>query len=316
MELSDLKSFDILWFEGETGFGIDLAKKEFTAFSCPPHGLAQKARWDHQSLPLSDLREVTSKVGIPSEITMAANYGGMRGGARQAGEGIGMGIKNAMERSKAKRQNGLEFRIRSTTTPSFFAQVVDDKKRAQLFEAVSQVLETGTVDVPVRHIPDKVSAAFYTPPRKELEEREAASEARRKSVQKYLAIGCAGIAGMAGVFGLWAWASSATYKSAVLNGEDMTNAGVFRCALLTTGHSFKPERSGSVVLTAFTAEIEDANSSLFPSHAFERGDYLNGPRSGPDGRTLYSLPSSNRAYMDATDAVTANLGPVSEPDCG
>jgi len=218
-----------------------------------------------------------------------------------------------MERSKAKRNNGLEFSIRSTETPSFFAQVVDDGKRAQLFEAVRQIFETGTVDRRIQRIPDAVSSSFYKPSKDEIEQKEARSQARNGAAQKYLIIGSFAIVAIVAAFGLWAWMSSNAYRNAALAGEDMSDVGSIRCAMLTFGHSLKPTRARSIVVTSFTAESDDSNVGLYPSHYFERGTFVDGPRE-EGGRLFYGV-TSNWAFIDVDADELGNFRQAEVPSC-
>ncbi|QBY00605.1 hypothetical protein E2K80_07505 [Rhodophyticola sp. CCM32] len=313
MDLGYLKKCDVVWFEGRTGFAIDLKKGVFVALTNPPRGLGQRDNWENIVFDLNDMREVISKVGVPTEFFTSGTQAGVLGGARQAGEAAGVGIKNAMERSKAKRNNGLEFAIRSTQTPSFFAQVVDDSKRAQLFEAVRQIFETGTVDRRIVRIPDAVSSSFYKPSKAEIEQKEAQSQARQSAVQKYLLIGSFAVVAIVAAFGLWAWLSSTAYRNAALAGEDMSEAGAIRCAMLTFGHSLKPSRARSIVITSFIAESDDPDVGLYPSHNFERGTFVDGPRE-EDGRLWYGV-TSDWAFIDIENNELSNFRRAEVPSC-
>lgn len=314
MELIELKKCDVVWFEGRTGFAIDLERRIFIALTNPPRGLAQRDNWEHISFDLTDMREVVSEVGVPTEFFTSGTQPGVLGGVRNASESAGVGIKNAMERSKAKRNNGLKFSIRSSQTPSFFAQVIDDSKRAQLFEAVRQIFETGTVDRRIQRIPDNVSSSFYKPSNIEIERKEAQSQARQSAVQKYLVVGSFAVVAIVAAFGLWAWLSSTAYRNAALAGEDMSEAGSLRCAMLTFGHSLKPTRARSIVVNSFVAESDDPNVGLYPQYNFERGTFVDGPRK-EDGRTWYGI-TSDWAFIDIEESELRNFSSAKAPSCG
>ena len=78
MDLDFLKSCDVSWFEGRTGFAVHLKEKKFFAFSNPDQGLARRHNWTHETFELSDLREVASKVGQSTEyLGSVADMGGI-----------------------------------------------------------------------------------------------------------------------------------------------------------------------------------------------------------------------------------------------
>lgn len=315
MEISDLEKFDIVWFEGRTGFAIDLKTEVFVAFTNPPKGLAQANKWEHETFPIANLRDVVSKVGVPTEMFVSGGYGGgVSGGISHASEILGVGMRNKIERSKASKRNGLEFSLRSTQMPKFFSQISDDGKRAQLFEAVRQIFETRTVDARIHRLPDEVRSSFYKPSKEEIQQKEITSQSRQQNVQKYLAIGCFGIVGLVAVFGLWSWISSTTYRNAALNGDDMSQSGILKCAMLSFGHSLIPTRANSIVLTTFVAESDDEKVGLYPSYEFERGSFVDGPRE-ENGQIFYG-GINKWGFIDIDEQELANFRIAETPSCG
>lgn len=162
VEIEDIEASNISWFQGKTGFSLNIQKNEFVIYFLRERGLAQAEKWDYEIFKIDDVRNFNKTLGVATEYTTTGSYAGLSGGARQMGEGIGLAARNALEAAKAKRRMGIEFELRSTQRPKFFVQVTDEAKQDQIFEGVRQLLQDGRIDQKLLNIPDGVRSSFPT----------------------------------------------------------------------------------------------------------------------------------------------------------
>ena len=185
IDLNDIKKSDIAWFQGKTGFSINIGRDQFILFSRHDGGLAQKTKWDHTTLKVSDIRSFKKVTGIASEYSVSGHYSGLSGSAQQVGQGVGLAIKNAMEKSKAKSNTGIEFQLRSTQMPIFFVQISGERKQDQVIEGFNQLLQDGCIDQKILNIAESVGDSF---PSQEILERNKRNAIEKKERLKRLLI--------------------------------------------------------------------------------------------------------------------------------
>jgi len=148
--IEDFENDDVVYFRKNIGLAINIRKQSLLLFE------RVRGEWFDATLPLSDLRHASEiKVQAAEYYRLSSSRG-----ARGIGEGVGMAIRNSSEQSKARRETGVELHFRSVERPSFLINIVDNRERAQLREALRQAISDGKMVTPFRVIPNDVREAY------------------------------------------------------------------------------------------------------------------------------------------------------------
>lgn len=178
-EITDFENDDVSLFGKTFGFSISVDKKRVILFK--RRGTASHPWKIIAELPIEKLRSISKVDGIANEAS------GMligAGSVTQIGYGVGTGVKNAMQKAKAKRQTGIILELAWVQEPEIFIEMQDGKRRLQIIECVRQIFEGRSPDVRMASIPSEVKNSFPTQAMLDDRKRE-----QKKKLRRFLVFG-------------------------------------------------------------------------------------------------------------------------------
>lgn len=285
-QIEEIEKCDIYWFEDEFGISLDLSGRTLGTYQRTKNGLAGQPQWTRIQFPLEDIRSIEEQVGNPKTFEAGGLYlNTVQGGLNRVGDEIGAAGRNAYERRKARKRNGIVFSLRSSELPKFFIRVIEDVDRRQLLEILRQVLEGRKPDGLKRRLPEATKREIYATSDEATKKAGQQRDARADTFQRVV-FGLSGLIAVCFVLLVGTvQLAKVYYKHSLLEGKPVAEASGLRCYFLSIGGAFGPDLVSAVALEDFQVSgnivdlpVEIRNRyRLSDTVEFSRGDWILGP---------------------------------------
>lgn len=169
LDFQEFANDDVVYFNETSGLAINVQKRRVILFQ------KVSGTWSWDEFHHTDIRDIERVLTTPDQYIHSGS-----GGTKGIGEALGAGIKNSLEKQKAHKNTGIMIRIKSIEKPSFFISIPDERERHTLFEALSQFVESASINGEFRKIPSFISRSFHMPTESEKQKSVIASDASRK----------------------------------------------------------------------------------------------------------------------------------------